>query len=93
MHFGKNYLNYTQIYMYVHVGIMFYLAATSLGKKKDVNEDIISMCRAGKKNNSKNVRLYERGKKNYVEHFKVGLHQLVLQLQLNYCIQFWLLHF
>lgn len=36
--------------LYVHVGIMFYLAATPLGKKKDVNEGIISMCRAGKKN-------------------------------------------
>jgi len=33
MHFGKNYLNYTQVAMCIHAGIMFYLAATSLRKK------------------------------------------------------------
>lgn len=49
MHFGKNYLNYMQVCMYVHAGITFYLAATSLGEKNDVNKDIISMCTAGTK--------------------------------------------
>lgn len=49
MHFAKNYLNYTQICMHAYAGIMFYSATTSMGKKKDVNDDIISMYRAGKK--------------------------------------------
>lgn len=62
--------------LHVHVGIMFYLAATPLGKEKDVNGGITSMCRAGKKKktNSKNDRLYERGKMNNVKHIKVELH-------------------
>lgn len=47
MYFAKNYLNYAQVRM--HAWIMFYSATTSIRKNKGVNEDIVSMCRAGKK--------------------------------------------
>lgn len=60
----------------MHAGIMFYSSTTSMGKNKGDNEDIISMCSAGKKT-SKNIRLYER-EKNNVEHIKIGLYWLVL---------------
>lgn len=93
MHFGKNYLNYTQVCMYVHAGIMFYTAATSLGRKRKSVKTSSLCAELVKENKSKNVRLYERVKNNKVEQSKVELHRLVLQLQLNYCILLLLLHF